>query len=68
MGAFTDTIIENWWKEQAEQKNWFVRFSDNDFHGRTECIQVDDNDLEQLIAKSKEIATADEEEEKEMAK
>jgi hypothetical protein len=57
----TMTRIENWWKEQAEEKNWFVRFSDNDFHGRTECIQVDDNDLTQLIAKSKEIAAAEEE-------
>ena len=52
----TMTRIENWWKEQAEKNNWFVRFSDNTFHGQTECIQVDDDQLEQLIAKSKEAA------------
>ncbi|CAF1101506.1 unnamed protein product [Rotaria sordida] len=57
----TTTRIENWWKEQAEEKNWFVRFSNKEFHGQTECIEVSDNDLAQLIAKSKEIAAADEE-------
>jgi hypothetical protein len=57
----TMTRIENWWKEQAEEQNWFMRFSNSDFHGRTECIQVDDNNLAQLIAKSKEMAAAEEE-------
>jgi hypothetical protein len=57
----TMTRIENWWKEQAEEKKWFMRFSNRDFHGQTECIQVDDNDLAQLIAKSKEIAAVEEE-------
>ncbi|CAF3453529.1 unnamed protein product [Rotaria sp. Silwood1] len=57
----TTTRIENWWKEQAEEKNWFVRFSNSDFHGQTECIQVGDNDLAQLIAKSKEMAATSEE-------
>ena len=61
----TMTSIENWWKEQAEKNNWFLRFSNNDFHGRTECIQVDDHDLAQLIAGSKEMATAEEETQKE---
>ena len=56
----TMTRIENWWKEQAEENSWFLRFSKNDFHGRTECIQVDDHDLAQLIARSRKIATAEE--------
>ena len=57
----TMTKIENWWKEQPDEKHWFMRFSDNSFHGQTECIQVDEKDLAELIAKSKEIAAADEE-------
>ncbi|CAF0737565.1 unnamed protein product [Adineta steineri] len=56
----TMTRIENWWKEQAEENKWFMRFSNSDFHGQTECIQVNDNDLAQLIAKSKEMAAIDE--------
>ena len=56
----TMTRIENWWKEQAEEKKWFVKFSISDFHGQTECIEVDDSDLAQLIAKSKEIAANEE--------
>ncbi|CAF3351785.1 unnamed protein product [Rotaria socialis] len=56
----TTTKIENWWKEQAEEKKWFVRFSKSDFHGQTECVQIDDRELAQMIAKSKEIALAEE--------
>ena len=55
----TTTRIENWWKEQAEKKNWFVRFTDKDFHGRTECIQVNDNILAELITKSKDMMSND---------
>lgn len=53
------TKIENWWKETAEENKWFVRFSDADFHGRTECIQVNQNDLALLIQKSKEMANVE---------
>ncbi|CAF0768162.1 unnamed protein product [Adineta steineri] len=56
----TMTRIENWWKKQAEENKWFIRFSNSDFHGQTECIQVNDNDLAQLIAKSKEMAAIEE--------
>lgn len=54
------TKIENWWKQQAQENEWFVRFSDNTFHGQTECIQINDKDLEQMIAKSQEIAATEE--------
>ncbi|CAF1314926.1 unnamed protein product [Adineta ricciae] len=57
----TMTRIENWWKEQAEKNKWFMRFSNNAFHGQTECVQVDDNTLAELLAKSKEMANVQEE-------
>ncbi|UJR17669.1 hypothetical protein I4U23_004565 [Adineta vaga] len=57
----TMTSIENWWKEQAEKNKWFMRFSNSAFHGQTECVQIDDNTLAELIMKSKEMAIAQEE-------
>lgn len=50
------TQIENYWKEQAKLNKWFVEFSQKDFHGKTECIKIDDNQLEQLIQISKQMA------------
>eukprot|EP01114_Cavostelium_apophysatum_P014707 TRINITY_DN3879_c0_g1_i2.p1 TRINITY_DN3879_c0_g1~~TRINITY_DN3879_c0_g1_i2.p1 ORF type:complete len:284 (+),score=83.21 TRINITY_DN3879_c0_g1_i2:31-882(+) len=54
----TMTKIENWWKEEAEDKNYFCRFSDSTFHGLTECIDSQ-KILDSLIENSITTAKAD---------
>lgn len=55
----TMTIIENWWKEQAEKNSYFSRFSQKEFHGLTECIDVDSKTLESLVKHTLSVANAD---------
>jgi len=55
----TMTIIENWWKDEAENKKLYCQFSDKAFHGMTECIKVNSATLDLLLKKSQEMAEAD---------
>lgn len=55
----TMTIIENWWKEQADNNNYYSRFSKKEFHGLTECIDVDSKTLDSLIKHTISVANAD---------
>ncbi len=52
----TMTIIENWWKEEATKNDLFCTFSESDFHGKEETLDIDDTTIARMIAKSKEIA------------
>ncbi len=52
----TMTRIENWWKQEAEEKDLFSRFSDSQFHGTTECVRLTDEELNQMLSHSKEMA------------
>ncbi|EFC41143.1 predicted protein [Naegleria gruberi] len=55
----TMTQIENWWKEQAELMDLFSRFSDESFHGLTECLEMDETSLEDFMAYSNAIEKSD---------
>lgn len=55
----TMTEIENWWKDEAQKKNYFVRFSNVNFHGQTECVRVSRETLDVLIDKSQQMAQND---------
>jgi len=43
------TKIENWWKEEGTKNGYFCKFSDASFHGMTECFQIIDDQLIQLL-------------------
>lgn len=49
------TTAENWWKTKSEKNKYFVRFSNDDFHGCTECINISDEKLKSMIEKTDEI-------------
>jgi len=51
------TNIENWWKEEAQKKGYFCKFSDQSFHGQTECLKLDPTTLQEFINKSKSMST-----------
>jgi len=55
----TMTKIENWFKEQAEKRDLFCRFSDKEFHGLTECLKISNDTLEELVSKAKEMHELD---------
>ncbi|KAG2381321.1 hypothetical protein C9374_006310 [Naegleria lovaniensis] len=57
----TMTNIENWWKEQAEAMDLFSRFSIESFHGLTECVELEDEMLEDFLAYSKVVSEKEEE-------
>jgi hypothetical protein len=39
----TMTRIENYWKKKAKSLNLFHNFSVGTFHGKCECVQIDEN-------------------------
>lgn len=43
------TKIENYWKLKATELNIFHTFSDESFHGKTECIIINDDILKNLF-------------------
>ena len=49
------TIAENWWKSKATTNNLFYQFSNSKFHGATECIDIDDDKLQEMIKKTEKI-------------
>ena len=49
------TIAENWWKEIATKKKLFHRFSNDKFHGATECVKIDDDTLKIMIEETDKI-------------
>lgn len=49
------TIAENWWKEQADTNDLYQRFSNDDFHGATECIDVDDNTFKNMVKHTEKL-------------
>jgi len=55
----TMTKIENWFKEQAEKRDLFCRFSEKEFHGLTECLKISSSVLEELLNKAKDMHEAD---------
>ena len=55
-GRLEDTTkAENWWKTEAGNKNLFYRFSDEKFHGVTECVDLTENVLKDMIKKTNEL-------------
>lgn len=55
----TTTKIENWWKSQADEHGYFTRFSDPNFHGKDECLELSPEVLEEMVAHSKEVLAAE---------
>eukprot|EP00026_Physarum_polycephalum_P010233 Phypoly_transcript_10389.p1 GENE.Phypoly_transcript_10389~~Phypoly_transcript_10389.p1 ORF type:complete len:373 (+),score=117.49 Phypoly_transcript_10389:10-1128(+) len=55
----TMTKIENWWKEHADENKLFCRFSESEFHGATECLELDEKTLKFMQDKSNEMHLAD---------
>lgn len=52
----TMTRIENWWKTIAKEKKMFHKFSNNKFHGATECILIKkDDELKFLLDNTNRI-------------
>ncbi|KAL6078787.1 hypothetical protein QOT17_001414 [Balamuthia mandrillaris] len=50
------TELENWWKEKAQKDNLFQRFSVADFHGLSECINVESHVLDEFLLHSKSFS------------
>ena len=58
----TMTQIENWWKEQADLMGLFTRFSDDDFHGVSECVELTAEQLDDFLGYSIAFAKKDQDE------
>lgn len=43
------TKAENWWKEEGNKKKLFCKFSNNKFHGATECLELDNTTLNKMM-------------------
>lgn len=54
----TTTRIENYWKKKGKILNIFHKFSDVNFHGRSECVKSQ-NHLDHLLTTSRKIYDAD---------
>lgn len=55
-GRLEDTTkTENWWKNQAKENDLFHRFSNDKFHGATECVCIDDQTLKKMIKHSEKL-------------
>jgi hypothetical protein len=55
----TMTRIENWWKTESEEKGYFCKFSEADFHGKDETLEIDAGTLKKMIDQSNKMAQAD---------
>ena len=49
------TIAENWWKSEATKHDLFCRFSNDKFHGATECVLIDNDTLKDMIESTNKI-------------
>eukprot|EP01012_Entosiphon_sulcatum_P040492 TRINITY_DN54146_c0_g1_i1.p1 TRINITY_DN54146_c0_g1~~TRINITY_DN54146_c0_g1_i1.p1 ORF type:complete len:273 (-),score=31.21 TRINITY_DN54146_c0_g1_i1:12-830(-) len=49
-GRLADTTrIENWWKEEATRLGLFCQMSDKTFHGKDECLDLDEATLARML-------------------
>jgi hypothetical protein len=55
VSLYDTTVAENWWKEQADKNSLYQRFSNEDFHGMTEYVNIDDNTLKNMIMHTEKL-------------